>query len=281
MSYIVKVPATSANLGPGFDSMGVALSLYNTYTFRYGQPGDDNNSLMALASHAVFNHLGLPSPDVQIEVQADIPMARGLGSSAACVIAGCLAANAYTGQQLNTDALLDIATSVEGHPDNVAPALLGGITVSLMHEGVRYHHFTPQRDLQFVALVPDYQLSTEKSRQVLPQSVPFHDATSNASRSAFLALSLYLGHHEDLAFATEDHLHQPYRKTLMPDYDRVVEALGNLGENTVYLSGAGPTIMCITRNATSLIREWRKLPIASERHAYALQICQGAEITEE
>ncbi len=278
MSIRVKVPATSANLGPGFDCMGVALSLYNEYIFRYGEEGDDGDSLMARASRAVFDHLGETSPAVRIEVRADIPMARGLGSSAACVVAGCMAANAQTGNQLDTDTLLGIATEVEGHPDNVAPALLGGITLSLSDGGVRYHQFMPKNQLDFVALVPDYQLSTKDSRDVLPKTVPFHDAVANAAHSGFLALSLYLGRLDDLPFAMRDWLHQPYRMPLMPDYEDVVSALRELGEDIIYLSGAGPTIMCISRNGARLTEAWAQHPMAQQRRAYGLSVCGGAEI---
>ncbi len=279
MKYRVRVPATSGNLGPGFDSMGLAVDLYNEYRFHYGLEGED--SLMKTASDAVFAYLAKPAQPVKIEVAANIPMARGLGSSAACVVAGVLAANAYTGNTLDQDTLLNIATAVEGHPDNVAPALLGGVTLCLDYQGVRYHQFMPQKQLDFVALVPDYELSTEKARQVLPDTVPFADAVHNSAHSSFLALSLYLGKREDLSFALDDRLHQPYRKSLMPDYQQVVDQLIKLGEDAIYLSGAGPTIMCINKNGKALVEQWQKLPIAQKRKAYQLKISTGATIVEE
>ncbi len=276
MKYRVRVAATSANLGPGFDSMGVALKLYNDYIFDYAKAGGD--SLMKAASDAVFSHLGKPAAPVHISVQAAIPQARGLGSSAACVVAGVMAANAYNGNPLSKAELLNIATAVEGHPDNVAPALLGGITLCLQQRGVHYHQFVPQQPLDFVALVPDYQLSTKQARAVLPQTVAFGDAVHNAAHCGFLALSLYLGRRADLAVALNDKLHQPYRQALLPDYQQVSQALAALGEDAVYLSGAGPTIMCISKDGAALVDNWQQLAIAKTRQAYHLQIAGAATI---
>lgn len=257
----IRVPATSANMGPGFDSLGIALNLYNTYSFYYGEE-DGEKSLMREASDLVFQSIERTPEPVKVTVESHIPMSRGLGSSAACIVAGVMAANVYLNSPLGLTELLQLATQAEGHPDNVAPALFGGITASLMQEGKAYtQRFLPGEDWDYVAMIPDFYLSTRKAREVLPREIPFEHGVWNASRSGFLILALMHGRKDLLPLALEDRLHENYRKSLIPDFDDIKKALRRTGEEAIYLSGAGPTMLCISENGEQIKKLFEHLPL--------------------
>lgn len=257
----IRVPATSANMGPGFDSLGIALNLYNTYSFSYGEE-DGEKSLMREASDLVFQSIKRMPEPVKVTVESHIPMSRGLGSSAACIVAGVMAANVYLDSPLGLTELLQLATQAEGHPDNVAPALFGGITASLMQEGKAYtQRFLPGEDWDYVAMVPDFHLSTRKAREVLPREIPFEHGVWNASRSGFLILALMHGRKDLLPLALEDRLHENYRKSLIPDFDDIKKALRRAGEEAIYLSGAGPTMLCISENGEQIKKLFEHLSL--------------------
>ena len=256
----VRVPATTANLGVGFDPLGCALQLYNTLRFtlsdslsfsgcdvEYRTP--DNLAYQGFA--AVYAHMGLPAPGVHIDIVADIPVCRGLGSSAAMIAAGAMAANRLGRFDLDTAALLSIVTPIEGHPDNLAPALFGGLTASMMADGQVYTVSYPVHpELRFVLLSPDFPLSTQAARSVLPQSVPFKDAVGQLSRLALLPKALELGDEALIAHCLQDRLHQPYRFPLIDESDALRSLAHDLGCDAFCISGAGPTLLCITRDGT-------------------------------
>ena len=215
-----RQPATTANLGPGFDSFGCALSLYNTYTFSFcdhleiqGCPSAycNEENLTVVAFKKVLEALGEPWHGLKMSVQAEIPVSRGLGSSAAMIVAGAAGANMLYGSRLPAEALFAICTALEGHPDNVAPALFGGLTVSLMdHNRPLTVNYPIHPSLRFVALIPDFTLRTQKARSVLPDQVPRQDAVFNASRTGFLPRALELGDERLICAALQDRLHEPY-----------------------------------------------------------------------
>ena len=256
----VRVPATTANLGVGFDTLGCALQLYNTLSFtlsdklsfsgcdeEYQTP--DNLAYQGFA--AVYTHEGKPVPDVHIAISADIPVCRGLGSSAAMIAAGALAANRLGQFHLDAPALLAIVTPIEGHPDNLAPALFGGLTASMMAGGQVYTVSYPVHSaLRFVLLSPDFPLSTHAARSVLPQSVPFKDAVGQLSRLALLPKALELGDVALIAHCLNDRLHQPYRFPLIAESDTLRALAHDLGCDAFCISGAGPTLLCVTRDGT-------------------------------
>lgn len=253
----VRIPATSANLGPGFDSFGCALSLYNMYTFEiiesgleiFGCPEEFCNAdnLSILAYRAAMDAMGLPMDALRLHIHSEIPVCRGLGSSSAMLIAGALAANALHGDRLSKEEILNLCTEIEGHPDNLAPALYGGMTASLMRDGrpimTRFHL---SKKLRFFALVPDFHLSTEKARAILPKQIPFADAVFNISHAALLLRALETADIEMISFALNDRLHQPYRKGLIPGYDAAQAVAKSCGVAAFCISGAGPTCLCIT-----------------------------------
>ena len=257
----VTVPATSANVGAGFDSLGLAVSMYNVFTFEEADriqitsvdgthiPTGSNN-LVYRSARVVYDQLGIPIKGLRITQKNTIPMARGLGSSSACIVAGILGANALLGNKLTRRQMLTLATSIEGHPDNVAPALLGGLTSSVFEDGVVY---SVKRDVDqslcFAAIVPDYKLLTEAARAALPKQVAHKDAVYNLSRAALVPAAFCEGRHDLLGIATEDKLHQPYRMPLMPGSREVFALAKQCGAKAVYVSGAGSTVMAVAERA--------------------------------
>ncbi len=251
----VRVPATSANVGPGFDSLGLALSLYNTVTFARadatcvtGAPaaccGEDNLALRAF--RAAEEMAGADPCGVQVHIQADVPISRGLGSSATLLVAGAVGANALRGLGLTQQQLFTIVNRLEGHPDNVAPALFGGLCASLLEDEVPYTLPCPVHpSLRFCAFIPDVKTSTHRARTVLPSSVPYRDAVFNASHVAVLLPALASGDTVMLSRALQDRLHEPYRHTLIPEMDAVRAAALSAGAHAFFLSGSGSTCMAI------------------------------------
>ena len=256
MKVKVKVPATSANLGPGFDVAGLAVTLYNTFTFELIDEGlqitgcpeqfcnADNMTYQAFVEGA--KACGLDFKGVRIECSGDVPYTRGLGSSSTCIVAGIVGAYAFVDRYDERQEILELATQIEGHPDNVAPAIFGGLTVSVMSDGVTTLNIPVKHDYRFVALIPPFTLSTEKSRSVLPQELPRADAIANVSHLALMVASLINGYDEGLKLGFKDRLHQPYRGPLIQGFAEIMNILEKderiLG---AYLSGAGPTIMVV------------------------------------
>jgi len=256
----IRVPASSANLGPGFDSFGIALSLYNDYTFELadhleiiGCPPQysDERNLSVIAFKATLKVLGQPYTGVKMTVDAQIPFCSGLGSSAATIVAGAKGANALYGNPLTNDQLLKICNDIEGHPDNVAPAIYGGMTVSVVQNGIPYCvQYPVHPDLRFVVMTPDFPLATKESRRVLPQMVSRQDAIYNLSHAGLLPKALELGDERLIRLAIQDRLHEPFRRPLITDLTLVEKAATDLGAIAFCISGAGPTCLCITKDPT-------------------------------
>lgn len=252
----VRVPATTANLAAGFDSTGCALGLYNTLSFTPGaelsftgceQRYQNENNLAYQAYCRVLQALGLPKEGVKIDIDAKIPVSRGLGSSAALLAAGAMAANALHGSPLSKEELLALCTELEGHPDNIAPALFGGLTASFMNgDAVISVSYAVHPALRFVALIPDFPLSTHAARGVLPAFVPHEDAVFNTAHAAVLPGAFARGDEALLAAALQDRLHQPYRRTLIHEYDEVERIAAENGCHAFCVSGAGPTLLALT-----------------------------------
>ena len=256
----VQVPATTANLAAGFDTLGCALTLYNTLSFEESETlsfsGCDsayqNTDNLAYQGFAcVYAHIGRKIPFVHIDIKAEIPVSRGLGSSAALLAAGAAAANRMSGADLSNDTLIALTTRIEGHPDHLAPAFLGGLTASMVEDGRVYSvRYTPHPKLHFVALSPDFPLSTHAARSVLPSSIPFSDAVFNVSHAAVLLRSLEEGDEAAISASLRDKLHQPYRKSLIDEYEDVRLLAEQCGCKAFCISGAGPTLLCLTMDET-------------------------------
>lgn len=253
----VKVPATSANLGSGFDALGIALTLYNTVSIEEYDginieslddtriPRDESNFIYSTARR-LYDICGRKFTGLHIRQKNDIPMTRGLGSSSACLIAGLLGANELLGRPMNSGELLNLAAAIEGHPDNVAPALLGGLVTCAMDEGVVHSISVPvSESVRFAVMIPDFTLKTSLARSVLPQTISRSDAVFNLSRAALMTSSLFSGNLEHLRIATQDKLHQPYRLQLIRGGDSALRIARELGAYGSYISGAGPSIIAI------------------------------------
>lgn len=251
----IQVPATSANLGSGFDSLGIALNLYNQVWMEESDtidisskdsiqvPTDDSN-LIFWAAKQVYEKCGRKLPGLKIVQLNNIPMARGLGSSSACIVAGILGANRLLGGPLSVQELINLAAEIEGHPDNTTPAIEGGLAASAIEAGRVYSVSVPVSEkIRFALFIPPFELKTEKARSVLPTEYSRSDAVYNLSRSALMAASLFSGKLENLRVAVQDKIHQPYRASLIGHLDDVFRLSYELGSLGTYVSGAGPTII--------------------------------------
>ena len=254
----VRVPATSANMGAGFDSLGIALGLYNKFnieeiddviekynnSFGYIHTGERN--LIYRAVCKVFDEIGYQKKGIRIIQDSEIPMTRGLGSSSACIIGGMLAANVISGRKLTYSDILNLASEMEGHPDNVTPALFGGFCTAVSESGkIIYSSNKLTNNIKFAVMIPDFFVSTRESRVTLPENVPFRDAAYNISRASLMTSLLINGKYDDLRYAVGDKLHQNYRKASIPEFDLIVEKSYEFGSKATYLSGSGPTVISI------------------------------------
>ena len=258
-SVEVKVPATAANLGPGFDCLGVALDLWATVRLTSGHPqitiegegaeelpkGPDN--LVSRAISRFFQETSEATPDLNLYCRNSIPLGRGLGSSAAAVVGGLFAANVLMDSPCTLNELLKLAVTIEGHPDNVAPALLGGCQiVAVDNDDVVTIPLPLAGDLRAVLFIPEQTIPTDRARSILPSKLPIKDVVFNLSRTALLVNALGTGNYEQLRIATQDRLHQPYRHELFPASRLFFRAALEAGALGVFLSGAGPTILALT-----------------------------------
>lgn len=263
----VKVPATSANLGSGFDSLGIALSLYNTVEMEESDeldiysldgsfvPKNDQNLIYRTAHH-VYELCGKPFKALRLGQCNPIPMARGLGSSSACIAAGITGANALLGNPLKEEDMLTLACEIEGHPDNVAPALLGGFVTSVIEDGKVYAVRRDIKDsLEFAAFIPNFKLLTEKARAALPSEVPHKDAVYNLSRAALCAAAFCEERYDLLGVATGDKLHQQYRLPLIEGGAQVIAMAKECGALASFISGAGPTILAVVESGNDAFFE--------------------------
>lgn len=253
----LQIPATSANLGAGFDALGLALDLYNYVEMEENDRIDissadsipvptDEKNLIYVSVNDLYRVCGKTLKGLTLRQTNNIPMTRGLGSSSACIAAGLVGANRMLGDPLTADDLVDLAAQIEGHPDNTAPALLGGI-VTAVFDGRKVHWVKQEvyTKLKFAAIIPDFELSTEKARACLPKEITHKDAVYNLSRAALFSASLLTGKFENLRTAVHDRLHQPYRMELIPRCREVFDIAYTHGAYAVYISGAGPTVMAI------------------------------------
>jgi len=297
MKVSYKVPATTANLGPGFDCLGMALPIYNIITIEetvlpstgieinvmqdvenaelleLNNIPDDKDNLVYKAVEMLYNLVGQDANELKINIRANIPIARGLGSSASVIAGGLLAANELLGFPADEAALLSIASEVEGHPDNVVPAIVGGLVMSSVEDdaSVIYRKLDWNEDWHITVCIPDFELSTGISRSVLPENVSLKDASFNSKRLAMLVHALDTKDSKLMKLALEDRLHQPYREKLIPGFKEIKEAFKN-EENVLgtVISGAGPSVLIISeKNNLEKIQQtvkdiWDNLNIHSE-----------------
>ncbi len=288
-SICVKAPATTANMGPGFDCLGMALDLWNSLEVipdadlpgnghlvevtghGAGELADDSSNLIYRSTRFLFQEAGQDLPPVSLRCHNEIPLARGLGSSAAAIAGGLVAANALSGGAFAAKDLLEMAATMEGHPDNVAAAVLGGLQLVLSDESLLYTApiATPP-ELQVVLFVPEVRIATEDARAVLPSHISVADAVHNTSRIALLVAGMATNHPEYLRLATEDRLHQPYRQALFPAMKVIFAAARDAGALGVFLSGSGSTVLALTQG--------REMTVAYEMAEAARQANVAGEV---
>lgn len=299
---IVKVPASTANLGPGFDTLGMALSLYawiemsalasgETVIDLHGDglngiPRDKSNLIYKIAQ-LVFDEAGVAIPELHISMYSEIPLTRGLGSSASAIVGALTAANALIGNPLEQDRLFQIATKLEGHPDNVGASLFGGIIVSSW-DGSRAEliRLEPHPELDVLVAIPAFQLSTEKARHALPSQIAMSDAVFNVASSSLLVAALASGRFDLIKHAMRDRLHQPYRAALIPGMETILEEATAHGALGAALSGAGPTLLALVDASSPDKAELEEFLVATlqkegiQAETMWLKPCaSGAEVT--
>ena len=284
-SVTVRVPATSANIGPGFDTLGCAFALYNLFTFEESErteilgcpaafAGEDNLALVAF--RAACRRAGREAPPVRITIETNIPVSRGLGSSANLLVGGALGANLLLSLGLTRDDVFTVATEIEGHPDNIAPAVYGGFTAALMSEErpiAVSHPVHPS--LRFCAFIPDFPTSTAEARAALPKTIALADAVFNASHMAVMLAAIAAGDTALIQKSLRDRLHEPYRRTLIHNIEEVEAAARAAGAHAFFISGSGSICMAIYTDAAfpatvtpavaALPHNWRVQPLEIDR----------------
>jgi homoserine kinase len=302
MKVSVKVPATSANIGPGFDCMGLALPIYNVITVEETVlPGTgieinvlsddeddlaldqiplDENSIIYKAIEVLYNSIGQTPSELKITINTGIPLTRGLGSSSSVVVGGLMAANELLGRPADEAALLSIATEIEGHPDNVTPAIVGGLVIASQEDDGRivYRKIDWPDEWQITVCIPDFELSTDIARSVLPKEVPMKDAIFNVQRVGLFIEAVNNKDPELMKVALKDRLHQPYREKLVPGLAEITENLKH-EENVLgcVLSGAGPSILVFSHknnleHIQTIIRNtWAQLNVKADIRTLPLE----------
>ena len=299
----VRVPATSANLGPGFDTLGMALAFYDELTVEAvagnsafvevhgegaGEVATDAENLVVKSIAYTFDHFKQKLPGLKLVAHNQIPHGRGMGSSGAAVVSGIMAAKGLLEGlvEMTQDDLLTIATELEGHPDNVAPALFGGLTIAWEDESGPHHKkLFVHRGVAPLVLVPSHKMSTALARSLQPESVPHNDAVFNVSRSALLIASLTASP-EHLLAATEDRLHQNYRAAAMPETDSLIQAM-RAEKHAAVVSGAGPSVLVLAADpaerleaaklAASKFPDWKPLLLAVDFKGATVVVHQDSD----
>ena len=309
----MKVPATTANIGPGFDTLGMALPLYNTVTieetvlpgtgveinvisdgisideFALEHIPQDENSIVYKAVELLYNSIGQSPSELKITIKSGIPVSRGLGSSASVIVGALIAANELLGHPADDLALLSIASELEGHPDNITPAFVGGLVISSQEDdgSVVYRKLDWPSEWAITVCVPDFELSTDIARSVLPKDVPLKDAVFNAQRLAMFVEAVHTKDAELMRLALKDRLHQPYRMKLIQGLDEIMDSFKH-NEDVLgcVISGAGSSVLIISKKNNldkihSTVRDiWTSLNIKSEIKTLNVEP-EGAKIVEE
>jgi len=296
----VKIPDSTTNLGQGFDCLGLALQLYNTVELtrikerriiidikgegEESLPKNEENIIIP-ALKLIFDNAGLPLEGIKIREINNIPIKRGLGSSATTRLGGILGASALLEKKLSSREVIELATQLEGHPDNVAASLLGGlVTISYSNKEIKWLKMAIPASLKVIVAIPELEISTEKARNILPSKIPLSDVIFNLSHLAILISSLKEKRWENLLFATEDKVHQPYRKALLPGMEEVFQAAIKGGARGVFLSGSGSTIAALSNKKEEIIGKAMQNALAEKKIKSRVMVLKidgkGAEVEE-
>jgi homoserine kinase len=265
----VRVPATSANIAVGYDCMGLALSEIAQVDFEQIPSGlviegceaayCNEDNLIYQAFCKALDYMNESITGLKMVVDTNVPYARGMGSSATCIVAGIAGASAMFNNKMTLDEIFQLATEMEGHPDNIAPAVFGSLCVSIMDEGKAYvTQFKVHEDLKLVTLIPDFEVSTKEARKVLPTTMSYADAVYQMGRCVALSTALQNGDEEMIRRACKDRMQQPYRAKLIPQFDHIKDLCEKYGMITMFISGSGSTMIALCKqqeNAEALMEE--------------------------
>ena len=257
----VRVPGTSANMGPGFDSIGLALSIYNYIEAEETELGlcievldaetkeflpTDEKNLVYKSMKYLFDKADYHPKGLMLVLNSEVPVTRGLGSSSACIVGGLSCANELSGKKFSSREIMAMATQIEGHSDNVCAAVCGGFTVSVLQKDeIFYYSHKMNGDLKFLVLIPDYAVTTQKARNTLPGYYPRRDVSFNISHASLMVASMVSGNYENLLCAMDDRVHEPYRKVFIDGYPKIYNKLKSYGSLGTYISGSGPTLVSV------------------------------------
>lgn len=296
----ITVPGTTANLGPGFDCLGAALTIYNRFVFSRSSANKiavtgleaarvktDESNLVYQSFLRLYQHIDRTPPPVSIEIELGVPLARGLGSSATAIAGGLTGANALAGSPLSMSEIVDLAIEIEGHPDNVVPSLLGGCQLAATDRSGKWVicSLNWHPEVIPVVVIPNFELSTAAARRVLPTNYSRADAIFNTAHLGLLVPALASGNGEWLGAALQDRIHQPYRQTLIPGYEKVRSAAIEAGAYEMVISGAGPTLLALTspelaeRTIEAMKSAWSREGIESEARSLRLDYA-GVKVDE-
>ena len=272
LKFKIKVPGTSANIGVGYDCLGVALDYYleievtESETIEFVENGKEfsiplDENLIFEAANFTQKKLNKTIPNYKVNIiKNEIPLARGLGSSSSAIVAGILIANTFSSSCLDINKVARLAVEMEGHPDNVIPAIFGGMVLTAHdRDNLVYNKILHSEELYYYVMIPNFKLSTEKSRSVLPKTYVVSDVINNMSRLGLLVNSLNNGQYDNLRFLLEDKIHQPYRFSLINDSEKIFEASKDFGALGEYISGAGPTLISLNYDDEEFLNNMKKL----------------------
>ena len=285
----VRVPASTANVVPGFDCLGIALNMYNTAEFELTDGGleiditdsapyipVDENNYVYVGFKKVFDEAGKHFDGVRIRLKSDIPVTRGLGSSSASIVLGLMGANRILNDRFTPEELLFMAYEIEGHPDNVAPAIFGGFTVAVPERRrVVCSKTDVPSDITFAAMIPDFYFATKKSRGILPKYVPFRSASYNVAHAALLTAAFTKGDYDLLRCAVRDRLHQKCRFSKIRSGEYIIRSARRFGAVCGYLSGAGPTVIAIVDREPELFEKQMNNLIKANLSGWSLKLLKA------
>lgn len=287
----VKVPATSANVGCGFDTLGLALSLYTTFTFEELEEGliwegcepsfQNENNLIYTSFLKGLAFLEKKVKGVKISIDCHVPVSRGLGSSSTCVIGGLVGAYALTSTPIDREAILRLATQIEGHPDNVAPAIYGGLCAACMVEGeVLFTKYNVDDCFNFQVLIPDFETLTSEARKALPKELPFHDAIYSLSHLPLVIKAFETANLQLLKKVMGDKIHEPYRKQLIHEYEEVKRICEKIDSQAFFISGSGSTLMNVLKDKKNenlievqlkqLKQNWKSIVLSADKKGFEI-----------
>ena len=266
----VKVPATTANLGCGYDTLGVALNLYTIFEFEEIESGvefvgfdlefSNEENLVYVAFKKTLEKLNKNLIGVRISIKSDVPISRGLGSSSTCVVGGIYGAYSLSCTEINKEEIFNIATEIEGHPDNVSPAIFGNLSVSCTNENKKSLTaiYNVDERINFLALIPDFETSTKKAREVMPKNIALSDAIYSYSRIGIVIKALETYNLKLLKEAMDDKIHEPYRKNIINEYADVRNICESVDSVTFMISGSGSTLI-------NIIKDEKNIPLIEEK----------------